>query len=120
MPTVSDGSVDLWYEIRGRGPVVVLTGGFGLLHDQFHAVVDALAETHTVVNWHYRGSGRSTRTGPDGSSTSDPPAATSIVWRPVSTSVSFALVTAPRQTRASTGSLARSRRSDSFPAPEAA
>jgi len=69
MPTVSDGSVELWYEIRGGGPgpAVVLTGGFGLLHDQFHAVVDRLAESRTVVNWNYRGSGRSTRTGPDGS-----------------------------------------------------
>ena len=67
MATVSDGPVELWYEVRGRGPAVVLTGGFGLLHDQFHAVVDRLTEAHTVVNWHYRGSGRSTRTGPDGS-----------------------------------------------------
>lgn len=29
MPTVTDGSVELWYEIRGQGPAVVLTGGFG-------------------------------------------------------------------------------------------
>lgn len=77
MPTVSDGPVDLWYEVRGPdpgvspGPAVVLTGGFGLLHDQFHTVVDTLAERHTVVNWHYRGCGRSTRTGPDGSWTVD-------------------------------------------------
>jgi pimeloyl-ACP methyl ester carboxylesterase len=65
MATVVDGPIELWYEVRGEGVPLVLTGGFGLLDDQFHAVVDDLARRYTVVNWHYRGSGRSTRTGPD-------------------------------------------------------
>ncbi len=66
MAFATDGPVELWYETRGTGPALVLTGGFGLLDDQFHAVTDQLAERYTVVNWHYRGSGKSTRTGPDG------------------------------------------------------
>jgi pimeloyl-ACP methyl ester carboxylesterase len=61
MPTVTDGPVELWFEASGEGPPLVLTGGFGLLEEQFHAVRPHLVDRFRVIDWNYRGSGRSTR-----------------------------------------------------------
>ena len=62
MSFVYDGEVKLWYEITGSsGPVIVQTGGFGLLHDQFTPVTPLLAKEHRVLNWNYRGAGQSDR-----------------------------------------------------------
>ncbi|MBM3514938.1 MAG: alpha/beta hydrolase [Alphaproteobacteria bacterium] len=61
MPTISDQGVELWYEVSGKGPPLVLTGGFGLLHNQFDEVRALLSESFTVIDWNYRGCGRSDR-----------------------------------------------------------
>ena len=50
------------YEIQGRGEPVVLIGGFGILHEQFHLVTPLLAQHFTVLNWNWRGAGHSDRT----------------------------------------------------------
>jgi len=59
--TVTQDGVELWYDIQGDGEPLVLTGGFGLLHDQFAHVTSILAEEYQVVNWNWRGSGESER-----------------------------------------------------------
>ncbi len=59
-------TAELWYESTGTGPPLVLTGGFGLLHDQFARITPLLADRFTVINWHYRGSGKSSREWPQG------------------------------------------------------
>jgi pimeloyl-ACP methyl ester carboxylesterase len=60
--TARDGDIELWYEVQGsNGLPLVLTGGFGLLDEQFHAVRPYLLEHFQVIDWHYRGSGNSTR-----------------------------------------------------------
>ncbi len=46
-------------EITGRGPVVLLTHGFGASSHMFADTAAALAEDHTVVTWDMRGHGRS-------------------------------------------------------------
>ncbi len=62
MATVRDDDVELWYDVQGsNGPTLVLTGGFGLLDDQFHRVRPYLTDHFRVIDWHYRGSGNSTR-----------------------------------------------------------
>jgi L-alanine-DL-glutamate epimerase-like enolase superfamily enzyme len=38
MPYVIDRGVKLWYQVRGEGQPIVLSGGFGLLHNQWDAV----------------------------------------------------------------------------------
>ena len=49
MAFVNDRGCRLWYRIAGHGEPLVLTGGFGLLHDQYEFVVRELARHFTVV-----------------------------------------------------------------------
>lgn len=66
MPHVSDQGTDLWYEVAGDGPPVVLTGGWGLLDAQWHAVRPLLTEHMSCIDWNPRGCGQSDRAWPGG------------------------------------------------------
>jgi pimeloyl-ACP methyl ester carboxylesterase len=61
MPYVDDNGVKLWYRLSGSGEPLVLSGGFGLLHNQFDYVLDILAKEFQVIDWNYRGAGESDR-----------------------------------------------------------
>jgi pimeloyl-ACP methyl ester carboxylesterase len=61
MAYIEDNGVKLWYEITGKGEPLVLTGGFGCLHNQWDWIMDILNEDFQVINWNYRGSGQSDR-----------------------------------------------------------
>jgi len=61
MAYVEDNGVKLWYETTGKGEPLVLTGGFGCLHNQWDWIMDILNEDFQVINWNYRGSGQSDR-----------------------------------------------------------
>lgn len=73
MPVVNDAGSEIWYEASGRadGPTVVLSGGFGLLHNQWDFVRPLLARECRVIDWNYRGAGRSDRSWPGGRYTQD-------------------------------------------------
>jgi pimeloyl-ACP methyl ester carboxylesterase len=73
MPYVDDRGVKLWYQVTGAAdaPALVLSGGFGLLHNQWDFVRPFLARKFKVVDWNYRGAGRSDRAWPGGSYTQD-------------------------------------------------
>lgn len=58
--TASDGYT-IWYDLQGRGDHLILTGGFGPLQDQFDRVSPLLAGRFSVLNWSWRGAGRSDR-----------------------------------------------------------
>jgi 3-oxoadipate enol-lactonase len=66
MPYVSDGGVKLWYRIQGTGQPIVLSGGFGLLHNQWDAVRPHVTKRYQVIDWNYRGAGKSDRAWPGG------------------------------------------------------
>jgi aminoacrylate hydrolase len=66
MPHVRDAGVDLWYQVTGSGPPLVLSGGFGLLHNQWDFVRERLARQFSVIDWNYRGAGLSDRAWPGG------------------------------------------------------
>jgi pimeloyl-ACP methyl ester carboxylesterase len=51
--------VNLHVTRRGHGPPVVLTHGFATSSDVWAGQTEALADTHTVVDWDLRGHGRS-------------------------------------------------------------
>jgi len=71
MPYVDDDGVKLWYQVTGDGPPLVLSGGFGLLHNQWDRVRPLLAKRFRVIDWNYRGAGRSDRAWPGGVYTQD-------------------------------------------------
>ena len=58
MPYANDSGVKLWYDLNGVGEPLVVTGGFGLLHDQFAHVRELLTPHLQVIDWNYRGAGR--------------------------------------------------------------
>ncbi len=64
MPTVSDSGVELWYQETGSGQPLVVSGGFGLLHNQFDFIREELASHFRVIDWNYRGAGQSDRAWP--------------------------------------------------------
>ena len=59
-----DGQI--WYQVTGSGQPLVLSGGFGLLHNQWDFVRDLLAADFQVIDWNYRGAGQSERSWPGG------------------------------------------------------
>ncbi|HEX6457975.1 MAG TPA: alpha/beta hydrolase [Thermoleophilaceae bacterium] len=56
--------VELHWEERGEGPLVVVSAPCVSLPDSFFALADDLVRDHRVVFYDPRGTGRSTRTGP--------------------------------------------------------
>ncbi len=49
MAYIEDKGVKLWYEITGKGEPLVLTGGFGCLHNQWDWIMDILNEDFSVA-----------------------------------------------------------------------
>jgi pimeloyl-ACP methyl ester carboxylesterase len=66
MATATASGVQLWYQVTGKGEPLVLSGGFGLLHNQWDFVREILARDYQVIDWNYRGSGLSDRAWPGG------------------------------------------------------
>jgi pimeloyl-ACP methyl ester carboxylesterase len=64
MSIASENGVHIWYELKGKGEPVALIGGFALINRQWDYVIDDLCEKHTVINWAFRGSGKSDWTMP--------------------------------------------------------
>jgi pimeloyl-ACP methyl ester carboxylesterase len=52
------------YEVRGEGPLVVLSLGFAATPATYEGLVTDLARDHRVVTWHPRGCGDSSDEGP--------------------------------------------------------
>jgi pimeloyl-ACP methyl ester carboxylesterase len=61
MPTVPVGPVRLYYEVRGRGPPLLLIMGATGDAGHFASVADELANDLTVLSYDRRGNSRSTR-----------------------------------------------------------
>ena len=60
MPTLSLGSSELYYEVRGEGPALVLAHGVGGNHAAWFQQIPALSERFRVVCFDHRGFGNST------------------------------------------------------------
>ncbi len=61
MPMAPVGSVRLYYEVRGRGPPLLLIMGATGDAGHFATVADQLADGLTVLTYDRRGNSRSTR-----------------------------------------------------------
>jgi pimeloyl-ACP methyl ester carboxylesterase len=59
MTMLTRGGIDLYYEVHGSGPVLLLTHGYSSTSQMWRGQIDVLAGKYTVVLWDMRGHGRS-------------------------------------------------------------
>jgi pimeloyl-ACP methyl ester carboxylesterase len=62
--TAAVGGAELYYEVRGRGPAVLLIAGATGDAGHFEQAADVLASEHTVITYDRRGNSRSRPAGP--------------------------------------------------------
>ena len=59
MPKLNCNGTDLYYEVHGNGPVLLLTHGFSATCDMWRVQIGELSRNHTLIIWDMRGHGRS-------------------------------------------------------------
>jgi pimeloyl-ACP methyl ester carboxylesterase len=59
MPKINRYGVDIYYEIHGSGPPLLLTHGYSSTSEMWHGQIEALSKHHKLVLWDMRGHGRS-------------------------------------------------------------
>lgn len=59
MPHLNRDGVNLYYEVHGQGPVILLTHGYSATSQMWAGQVEALSKDHTLVLWDMRGHGQS-------------------------------------------------------------
>lgn len=59
MPTLNRNGVNIYYEVHGSGPTMLLTHGFSATAEMWKANLAALLQHYRVIVWDMRGHGRS-------------------------------------------------------------
>jgi pimeloyl-ACP methyl ester carboxylesterase len=59
MPTLNRNGVNIYYEVHGAGPTMLLTHGFSATAEMWNANLAALSQKYRVIVWDMRGHGRS-------------------------------------------------------------
>ena len=59
VPKLNRDGVELYYEVHGQGPVLLLTHGYSATSQMWAGQVEALSKSHTLVTWDMRGHGQS-------------------------------------------------------------
>jgi pimeloyl-ACP methyl ester carboxylesterase len=59
MPTIHRDGVDIYYEVHGSGPPLLLTHGYSLTSAMWQDQIEALSRHHQLILWDMRGHGRS-------------------------------------------------------------
>jgi pimeloyl-ACP methyl ester carboxylesterase len=59
MPTLNRDGVNLYYEVHGEGPTILLSHGYSATSQMWQGQVEALSKDHRLVIWDMRGHGRS-------------------------------------------------------------
>jgi pimeloyl-ACP methyl ester carboxylesterase len=59
MPKISRDGVEIYYEIHGSGPTLLLTHGYSSTSAMWLGQIAALSKHHKLVLWDMRGHGRS-------------------------------------------------------------
>lgn len=54
-----DDGVELYYEVHGSGPAIILTHGYSSTAQMWAGQVEPLAKNHTLILWDMRGHGQS-------------------------------------------------------------
>jgi pimeloyl-ACP methyl ester carboxylesterase len=59
MSKLTRDGIELYFEVHGSGPVLLLTHGYSSTSQMWRGQIEALSSSHTVVVWDMRGHGRS-------------------------------------------------------------
>ena len=59
MPTLDRDGVDIYYEVHGSGPVILLSHGYSSTSGMWRGQVAPFSKEHTLVTWDMRGHGQS-------------------------------------------------------------
>src|SRR4051794_22515070 len=59
MSTLNRDGVDIYYEVHGRGPPLLLTHGYSSTSAMWQGQIEALSKDHTLILWDMRGHGKS-------------------------------------------------------------
>jgi pimeloyl-ACP methyl ester carboxylesterase len=59
MPKLNRDGVNIYYEVHGSGPVLILTHGYSATAQMWKGQIEALSKKHTLVTWDMRGHGQS-------------------------------------------------------------
>ena len=59
MPNINRDGVQIYYEVHGSGPPLLLTHGYSSTSQMWRDQIEALSEHHKLVLWDMRGHGRS-------------------------------------------------------------
>jgi pimeloyl-ACP methyl ester carboxylesterase len=59
MPKLDRDGVDIYYEVHGKGPPLLLTHGYSSTSAMWQGQVAALSKNHTLILWDMRGHGQS-------------------------------------------------------------
>ena len=58
MPKLNRDGVNIYYEVHGSGPVLLLTHGYSATAQMWKGNIEALSRKHTLVTWDMRGHGQ--------------------------------------------------------------
>ncbi|MEQ8689367.1 MAG: alpha/beta fold hydrolase [Pseudomonadales bacterium] len=59
MPTLNRDGVEIYYEVYGEGPAILLTHGYSATSQMWRQQCAALSKDHTLIVWDMRGHGQS-------------------------------------------------------------
>ena len=59
MPKLNRDGVDIYYEVHGSGPPLLLTHGYSSTSAMWQGQIEALSKHHKLVLWDMRGHGQS-------------------------------------------------------------
>ena len=59
MPKLNRDGVEIYYEVHGEGPVMLLTHGYSATSQMWAGQVEAFSKDHKLVTWDMRGHGQS-------------------------------------------------------------
>jgi pimeloyl-ACP methyl ester carboxylesterase len=59
MPKLNRDGVEIYYEVHGEGPVILLSHGYSATSQMWRGQIKALSARHTLVTWDMRGHGQS-------------------------------------------------------------
>ena len=59
MPKLDRDGVNIYYEVHGEGPVILLSHGYSATSQMWRGQIEPLSKTHKLVIWDMRGHGQS-------------------------------------------------------------